>query len=75
MVESTLSKQSSLTSEDQGVKKQITDYTFTKKLGNGAFGDVYLAFENDSDATVAIKCVNKDTILKLDKKRHVFREK
>ncbi len=56
-------------------KRQITDYTFAKKLGNGAFGDVYEGFENDTGTKVAIKCVNKDTILRLDKRRHVFREK
>jgi serine/threonine protein kinase len=47
----------------------------TKKLGNGAFGEVFEAVDNESGNTVAIKSVNKGYILKINKKRHVMREK
>ena len=41
-------------------KVEIDEFIFTKKLGQGAFGDVYLGLQRDSDLTVAIKSVNKD---------------
>mmetsp|Transcript_29158 Transcript_29158/g.21701 ORF Transcript_29158/g.21701 Transcript_29158/m.21701 type:complete len:80 (-) Transcript_29158:1226-1465(-) len=47
----------------------------TKKLGNGAFGEVYEGIDNETGQTVAIKSVNKNYILKINKKRHVMREK
>lgn len=45
------------------------------KIGNGAYGSVHEAIKQDTGETVAIKIVNKDTILRYDKRRHVFREK
>ena len=50
------------------------DYEEVKELGNGAFGQVVLG-KDDHGNEVAIKVVNKDWIAKLDKVRHVFREK
>lgn len=47
----------------------------TKKLGNGAFGEVFEALDNLTGHTVAVKSVNKAYILKINKKRHVMREK
>ena len=47
----------------------------TKKLGNGAFGEVFEAIDNITGNTVAVKSVNKSYILKINKKRHVMREK
>jgi serine/threonine protein kinase len=47
----------------------------TKKLGNGAFGEVFEALDNLTGSTVAVKSVNKAYILKINKKRHVMREK
>jgi serine/threonine protein kinase len=47
----------------------------TKKIGNGAFGEVFEAVDNESGDTVAIKSVNKNYILKINKRRHVMREK
>jgi serine/threonine protein kinase len=46
-----------------------------KEIGQGAYGTVYLGKDKLTDKIVAIKSVNKDQIIKLDKKRHVFREK
>lgn len=45
------------------------------KLGNGAYGSVHEAIFMPTGDTVAIKSVNKETIMKLDKRRHIFREK
>jgi serine/threonine protein kinase len=56
-------------------KKQIGDYELKHKLGNGAYGWVYEAIDKETGQIVAIKCVDKDKIVKLDKTRHVFREK
>lgn len=47
----------------------------TKKLGNGAFGEVFEAIDIETATTVAVKSVNKSYILKINKKRHVIREK
>jgi serine/threonine protein kinase len=41
----------------------------------GAYGTVYLGKDKLTDKMVAIKSVNKEQILRLDKKRHVYREK
>ena len=44
-------------------------------IGTGAYGVVRSAIDHETGKTVAVKCVHKETILKLDKRRHVFREK
>jgi serine/threonine-protein kinase ULK/ATG1 len=41
----------------------------TKKIGKGAFSKVYKGFNIDTDTTVAIKCIEKDTILNKLKNR------
>ncbi len=41
----------------------------------GAYGTVYLGKDKLTDKNVAIKSVNKEQILSLGKKRHVYREK
>jgi len=46
-----------------------------EKLSQGAYGYVYRAEGISSGISVAVKAVNKDFILSVDKKRHVFREK
>lgn len=46
-----------------------------RDLGQGAYGKVYLAKDKLTDKIVAVKSVNKQQILQLDKKRHVYREK
>ena len=56
-------------------KRSIDDFIIIKELGMGAYGTVYLGKDKLTDKIVAIKSVNKDQILRLDKKRHVYREK
>lgn len=62
-------------SSDPHFKKTIEDYTLMENIGTGAYGVVRKAVEKETGLTVAIKCVHKETILKLDKRRHVIREK
>jgi serine/threonine protein kinase len=61
--------------EDSQKKRSLDEFTILKELGMGAYGTVYLARDKLTDKVVAIKSVNKDQILRLDKKRHVYREK
>jgi serine/threonine protein kinase len=46
-----------------------------RELGQGAYGTVFLSKDKLTDKVVAVKSVNKEQILRLDKKRHVYREK
>ncbi len=56
-------------------KRTIDEFQLMSELGQGAFGTVYLGKDKLTDKIVAIKSVNQDRILQLDKSRHVFREK
>ena len=56
-------------------KVQISEYNKGKVVGQGAFGKVMLATEIATGKEVAIKEVDQDTISKLGKTRHIFREK
>jgi serine/threonine protein kinase len=60
---------------DSPSKRTINDYAMTKKLGNGAFGEVFEAIDLQTREKVAVKSVNKNYIIKINKKRHVMREK
>ncbi len=40
-------------------KKIINEYYALKKLGNGSFGDVYLAYDKINDREVAVKIIKK----------------
>lgn len=60
--------------EEQG-KKGINDYLIMKKIGDGAFGTVYLAQERATQLLVAIKALDKQHIVKTNKSKHVYREK
>ena len=42
-----------------------------KKLGEGATGQVFLAFHEQSDVKVAIKVIQKENIADVEKKRKV----
>lgn len=57
------------------MKRTIEDFVILKELGMGAYGTVYLGKDKLTDKVYAIKSVNKEQILRLDKKRHVYREK
>jgi serine/threonine protein kinase len=56
-------------------KRSLDEYQVLRDLGQGAYGKVFLARDKLTDKIVAIKSVNKHTIIQLDKKRHVYREK
>ncbi|MBS1890112.1 MAG: protein kinase family protein [Actinobacteria bacterium] len=44
--------------KDEHIGKKILTYTFTKRLGRGAFGSVYAAFDTRTNKTVACKTTN-----------------
>ena len=50
-------------------------YEVLKEVGNGAYGKVIVCQHKESGHEVAIKVVSKDHVAKLDKIKHVFREK
>lgn len=56
-------------------KRSLDDFKLMKEIGMGAYGTVYLGKDKLTDKLVAVKSVNKEQILRLDKKRHVYREK
>lgn len=56
-------------------KKGIDDYDFIKQIGEGAFGNVYLAKEKDSQRLLAIKALDKSHLIKFNKTKSVIREK
>ena len=47
----------------------------SQSIGQGAYGTVYLAKDKLTDKMVAVKSVSKDMIIRMDKKRSVYREK
>ena len=51
----------------------IDDFTIVKKLGQGAYGKVYLA--NHKNKQYAIKKLSKDFLLRTQKVNSVFRER
>ena len=62
--------------EDVNMKKRNREeFDFVKEIGQGAYGKVFLGKDKLTDKMVAIKSVNKEYILKIGKKRHVYREK
>ena len=56
-------------------KKSIDDYEFIEQIGQGAYGNVYLAREKESLNTFAIKTLEKMHIIKNNKTKSVHREK
>ena len=56
-------------------KVAITEYDIGKFLGEGAYGRVLLATEKATGKEVAIKEVDQETISRLGKNKHIFREK
>lgn len=53
----------------------IQDYELVKKCGVGAYGKVYLARHKESSEHVAIKQLDKQALVKLNKQDAVMREK
>jgi len=64
-----------MSEELQLKKRSLDEFQILRDLGSGAYGKVILGRDKKTDKIVAIKSVNKDLIIQLDKKRHVYREK
>ena len=62
-------------STDSANKKNIEDYEFLKQIGEGAFGNVYLAKEKATGTVLAVKALDKQHIIKYHKTKSVYREK
>ena len=76
MVEANASMTSNAsTASSKSTTTDLGDYTLGKVLGQGAYGKVILSKVNATGETVAIKEVNKDQIVQLGKRKHIFREK
>lgn len=50
------------------------DFEFGEKLGQGKFGNVYMAREKKSNFIVAIKVMNKESVKNLKAQKQVVRE-
>lgn len=55
-------------------KFKASDFEFGKKLGQGRYGNVYMAREKKTNFIVAIKKMNKDSVMKLKAQKQVVRE-
>lgn len=70
---STSNSSPSITSEER--KRTLDEFKIIREVGTGAYGKVFLAKDKLTDKMVAIKSVDKEMIIRLDKRRHVYREK
>ena len=65
--------------EKSGSKKTTTasldNYKIMNDLGEGAYGQVFLAMEKTTGTQLAIKAVNILKICQVNKERHILREK
>ena len=73
-----ISKQDSLKSPStpvNGQKDSLKDYKIVKNIGEGAFGEVYLAKLRTNEQLFAIKSISKVFLMKQKKEHHVFQER
>ena len=56
-------------------KITVDDFEFYKTVGEGSFGQVFLALHKEKNVFVAIKQLNKQDLIKKDKTQAVMREK
>ena len=53
----------------------MDDFEFYKNVGEGSFGQVYLALYKKNNTFVAIKQLNKEDLIRKEKTEAVMREK
>ncbi|KAF5102547.1 hypothetical protein D0Z03_000396 [Geotrichum reessii] len=57
------------------VKLKYGDFKILTQVGQGGYGQVYLAKKSDSKEVCALKVLNKKLLLKLDEIRHILTER
>lgn len=57
------------------VKLKYGDFKILTQVGQGGYGQVYLARKSDSKEICALKVLNKKLLLKLDEIRHILTER
>lgn len=74
-----VNKKSLIDKSGSGSKKTTTasldNYKILNDLGEGAYGQVFLAMEKTTGVQLAIKAVNILKICQVNKERHILREK
>ena len=53
----------------------VDDFEFYKQVGEGSYGQVYLALQKDKNKFVAIKQLFKGDLIRMEKTEAVMREK
>jgi serine/threonine protein kinase len=56
-------------------KDSLKDYKIVKNIGEGAFGEVYLARSRANEQLFAIKSISKAFLMKQKKEHHIFQER
>ncbi|KAI1737853.1 kinase-like protein [Xylaria scruposa] len=72
--ESNHAAESAIQSTPTQPKLHFRSFEIARPLGNGAFGQVYLARHRESGLICALKVLNKENIMRDGKERHVRRE-
>jgi serine/threonine protein kinase len=62
-------------SEKKATTASLDNYRVLNDLGEGAYGQVFLAMEKTTGQHLAIKAVNILKICQVNKERHILREK
>ena len=57
------------------IKLKYGDFKILTQVGQGGYGQVYLAKKSDSKEVCALKVLNKKLLLKLDEIRHILTER
>ena len=65
-------KQCTIDIKDDDLSRE--SFTFKKELGKGAYGIVYLVEHKESKMHYALKVINKESVMRHDKIKAVFRE-